>query len=64
MARYFMSDTPLAWLEREMMTQPGFGSRRVRSERQHLERQRCSSGVQLKKGTILVWRAEYASGSK
>jgi hypothetical protein len=64
MARYFMSDTPLAWLEREMMTQPGFGSRRVRSERQHLERQRCSSGVQLKKGTILVWRAEYASDSK
>ena len=64
MARYFMSDTPLAWLEREMMSQPGFGSRRVRSERQHLERQRCSSGVQLKKGTILVWRAEYASDSK
>ena len=64
MARYFMSDTPLAWLEREMMTQPGFGSRRVRSERQHLERKRCSSGVQLKKGTILVWRAEYASDRK
>ena len=64
MARYFMSGTPLAWLEREMMTPPGFGSRRVRSERQHPERPRCSSGAQLKKGTILVWRAEYASVSK
>lgn len=64
MARYFMSDTPLAWLEREMMTPPGFGCRRVKSERQDRERQRISSGVQLKKGTILVWRAEYASDSK
>lgn len=63
MARYFMSDTPLAWLEREMMTPPGFGSRRVRSERCYPERPRCGSGVQLKKGTVLVWRAECVSES-
>lgn len=53
MARYFMSDTPLAWLEREMMTPPGFGCRRVKPERRNRERPRINSGAQLKKGTIL-----------
>lgn len=32
MTKYFMSGTPLAWLEREMMTPPGFGSRRVKPD--------------------------------
>lgn len=33
MAKYFMIDTPWAWYEREMMTPPGFGSRRVRPDK-------------------------------
>lgn len=32
MSRLFMQDTPLAYLEREMMAIPGFGARRVQPE--------------------------------
>lgn len=38
MSRYFCSGTKLAALEREMMAQPGFGSRRIKSEETNIRR--------------------------
>lgn len=52
MARYFMSGTPLASFEREMMTPPGFGCRRVREEKKEQKHPRISNGAKMKKGTI------------